>query len=48
LGRSLLEVVLGRRLVDLGRGLIGLHRGWRLIAVVLRRGLVENLWRLRG
>jgi hypothetical protein len=48
LGRSLLEVVLRRRLVDLGRGLIGLHRGRRLIAVVLRRGLVEDLWRLGG
>ena len=48
MGRSLLEVVLGRRLVNLGRGLIGGHRSRRLIAVVLRRGLVEYLWRLGG
>jgi hypothetical protein len=44
----LLEIVLGRRLVNLSRGLIGAHRGWRLIAVVLRRGLVEDIWRLGG
>jgi len=48
LGRSLLEIVLGGRLIDLGRGLIGAHRGRRLIAVVLRRRLIEDLRRLGG
>ncbi len=46
LGRSLLEVVLRRRLIDLSRRLIGIHLGRRLATVVLRRRLIEDLWRL--
>ena len=43
-----MEVVLRWRLIDLGRGLIGIHLGRRLVAVVLRRRLIEDLWRLGG
>jgi hypothetical protein len=48
LGRSLLEVVLRRRLIGLSGGLISIHLGRRLVAVVLRRRLIEDLWRLGG